>query len=160
MKRVNLLIDTPLGWFDVYGDLDNIQGSRWVQDDDAVVGTGLSSVSWKKDVEHQVKAYFNGDRTFFELPLQFLQEPFIRDVSFALSKIRTTDVIHIDDFIASHNLGNYNKTVVRSALEIIDFSLLLPTHRIELDSSGDQHVGVFDENILRLRQLEEGCYAA
>jgi hypothetical protein len=67
--------------------------------------------------------------------------------------------LSIDDFIIDYNL-QYHKTVVLSALEIIDFSLLLPMHRIETGNSMGQNMGLFDENISRLRGLEEACFAA
>lgn len=159
MKRVNFLLDTPIAWLEISGTTDAILGSRWVLDDDAVIGSGLRSVAWKEAAEEQVKRYFDGGLSSFDLPLQFdAADAQIRSLK-ALQSIDHGVTIDFESFVKRCKLNDLRMSDVMYAVGGNPFALIIPSHRVDLGdgSSGgaplqrvDQQLREYEKRSVRL----------
>ena len=140
MKRVNVILDTPVGWFEVYGDSSVIHGARWIQEDEAVVGSGVKSVAWHRGLLDQFSRYLEGKLLSFELP--FLQNEGAAQwqVWNDLLKNPPQRMLDLDEAMERWEELSHHEVIF--ALRSNPFQLLIPTHRINIP---DVHLSPLEE---------------
>lgn len=130
---VKHIIDTPLGWMMVEGDIEFIKKAYWIENDDIVVGQGTAQAKWKSSLEQQCRDYFEGQQKEFNLPLQAEGTAFQESVWQQLRSIPSGTTITYADLG-----GAENSRAVGSAVGANPILLFIPCHRV-IGSDGKLH---------------------
>lgn len=129
------IVDTPLGWFQIVGTEESIMRSNWISEEDAVVGTPLSNIAWKKDAEEQIKEYFFEDRFSFNLPFTPEGSDFQKLVWNTINEIPSGEKRSYSEL--AELLGDPNKArAVGAAAGDNPLLLFIPCHRL-IGANGD-----------------------
>lgn len=154
MNQVNLLLDTPLGWFECNGTTTHITGSRWVLADDAVIGSGLRSVLWKEEVEKQVAEYFAGERLNFNLPFSWDLPEAHQLTCEAMQHIPVGEVISVEALIDRYMLQSIRRSDLLYTIGANPFALFVPAHRVDDLQGGEHAMTQLDRINAQLREHE------
>jgi len=160
---VQHIVDTPIGWMLLEGNENEIFRSFWINEEDAIVGASAINASWTKEAEQQIKAYFEGDRRQFNLPIGFEGTAFQMQIWNHLLTIPSGSTSTYGKLAEMHGNKNLSQAV-GGAVGANPLLLIVPCHRI-IGSDGSltgyaggtqrkqfllEHEGAFHPEQLRL----------